>query len=266
MLPLIVGAAVLGGVWLIFGGKNSSSDGTTPKGVLTPEHEVILATALSSVDDPNQLGNLVDAFTQQELPAQAAQIQQKIDNLPNAPSVQDQAAAAFAAQQSAHEQELRDQAIASAAADLKAQTDANTAVAAAQALADNAATALAAQQADQAAQDEAAKAFAAAQDDPSQTIGDQNALGQLSGPKVSIQEQINSATESGGGILIAVVKNIPSIQMVLNSTQGLNLDVDGKKGPMTTQAIKDFQTKSGLQVDGDPGPATVKALNAALGV
>ena len=41
-------------------------------------------------------------------------------------------------------------------------------------------------------------------------------------------------------------------------------DADGVVGPKTTQAVKDFQTKSGLVSDGKVGPKTIEALNKAL--
>lgn len=41
---------------------------------------------------------------------------------------------------------------------------------------------------------------------------------------------------------------------------GYTLNIDGIFGPITTQAIKDFQTKYGLKVDGIVGPETWKAL------
>lgn len=251
MLPLIIGsAAILGGAaWLIFGKKDESAAEANPgPGVMTPAREDVLNTALTTVSDPGQLLDLGNAFAQQDLPAQAAQLNQKAADI-----TADPAAAALAAQQ------IQQQAQATQAA-----SDAATAARAQEAADQNNAAALAAQQADQAAQATAAAAFLAAQNDPSQTIGDQNALGQITGPKVTLQEQINAATESGGGILRAIVGNLPSIQMVLNAVQGINLDVDGKKGPLTAQAIKDFQSSKGLTVDGDPGPQTVNALNAAL--
>lgn len=52
------------------------------------------------------------------------------------------------------------------------------------------------------------------------------------------------------------------IQEKLNK-HGYNLDVDGKIGPESTAAIKDFQAKNGLQVDGIVGPQTWGALTKA---
>jgi Putative peptidoglycan binding domain/Transglycosylase SLT domain len=46
---------------------------------------------------------------------------------------------------------------------------------------------------------------------------------------------------------------------------GRNKDgVDGIRGPLTSAAIKKFQTQAGIRVDGDPGPETVGALNKTL--
>ena len=40
--------------------------------------------------------------------------------------------------------------------------------------------------------------------------------------------------------------------------------IDGKYGPATEQAVREFQTSSGLTVDGVAGPATLAALSQAL--
>jgi peptidoglycan hydrolase-like protein with peptidoglycan-binding domain len=52
------------------------------------------------------------------------------------------------------------------------------------------------------------------------------------------------------------------IQEQLNK-HGYNLNIDGIVGPKTTAAIKDFQTKNGLQVDGIVGTNTWGALTKA---
>ena len=55
--------------------------------------------------------------------------------------------------------------------------------------------------------------------------------------------------------------NGKDIQEQLNK-HGYNLNVDGIVGPKTTAAIKDFQTKNGLQVDGIVGTKTWGALTS----
>lgn len=56
--------------------------------------------------------------------------------------------------------------------------------------------------------------------------------------------------------------NLKEIQIALNN-HGYKLIADGLSGPNTTNAIKDFQKKSGLIADGIVGEATIKALLAS---
>jgi murein L,D-transpeptidase YcbB/YkuD len=53
------------------------------------------------------------------------------------------------------------------------------------------------------------------------------------------------------------------VQTALN-VLGEALDVDGQYGPLTTQAVKQFQTSNQLEVDGWAGDLTHAALQAAI--
>jgi len=57
--------------------------------------------------------------------------------------------------------------------------------------------------------------------------------------------------------------SVATYQALLNK-QGYNLAVDGQKGPLTTAAIRDFQSKHGLEVDGLVGPLTLGALGGTV--
>lgn len=54
-----------------------------------------------------------------------------------------------------------------------------------------------------------------------------------------------------------------TVQSKLNDL-GYGLVVDGKKGPKTEGAIRDFQAKNALKVDGIAGPVTLAALDARI--
>lgn len=53
--------------------------------------------------------------------------------------------------------------------------------------------------------------------------------------------------------------DVKALQQQLNAA-GYNLDVDGSYGPKTQAAVKDYQTKQGLQVDGIVGSQTSASL------
>jgi peptidoglycan hydrolase-like protein with peptidoglycan-binding domain len=54
---------------------------------------------------------------------------------------------------------------------------------------------------------------------------------------------------------------VANLQAALNGTYGFNLSVDGQYGPLTTAAVKAYQTKYGLSVDGQFGPHSRAAFS-----
>ena len=58
--------------------------------------------------------------------------------------------------------------------------------------------------------------------------------------------------------------NVSELQSALNA-KGASLAVDGKFGPRTLAAVKDFQASSGIAVDGVVGPETRGAMNGGSG-
>jgi len=61
--------------------------------------------------------------------------------------------------------------------------------------------------------------------------------------------------------LISCIKNL---QSTINKF-GYNLEIDGMVGPITIEAIRDFQSKNGLEVDGIVGPLTSEKLGITIG-
>jgi peptidoglycan hydrolase-like protein with peptidoglycan-binding domain len=59
-------------------------------------------------------------------------------------------------------------------------------------------------------------------------------------------------------------KNISALQEALDICGCNPGRHDGKMGPQTRDAIRDFQKKAGVGVDGDVGPQTRQALAKAL--
>lgn len=69
---------------------------------------------------------------------------------------------------------------------------------------------------------------------------------------------------SGRRILKYSKDYITDLQNMLNEVLKTNLLPDGDLGPITIEAVKQFQKKAGLVVDGDPGPVTIAALKKIL--
>lgn len=53
---------------------------------------------------------------------------------------------------------------------------------------------------------------------------------------------------------------VRGVQFILNTSFGYTLEIDGIFGPLTTEAVKDFQSKHGLTPDGVVGPLTWQKL------
>jgi hypothetical protein len=58
--------------------------------------------------------------------------------------------------------------------------------------------------------------------------------------------------------------HVKRIQLRLNAVAGAGLVADGDFGPVTKQAVVDFQTSQGLTADGEVGPVTWGALFASV--
>ncbi|MFC0673627.1 C40 family peptidase [Brachybacterium hainanense] len=56
---------------------------------------------------------------------------------------------------------------------------------------------------------------------------------------------------------------VEALQTLLNA-EGANLEVDGKFGPRTNDAVLDYQSENGLQVDGRVGPETRGSLSGGV--
>jgi peptidoglycan hydrolase-like protein with peptidoglycan-binding domain len=58
---------------------------------------------------------------------------------------------------------------------------------------------------------------------------------------------------------------VAQLQEALNKALGLSLKTDGDFGPVTTEAVKQFQRKFGIVADGVAGPVTLNALAGGAG-
>lgn len=90
-----------------------------------------------------------------------------------------------------------------------------------------------------------------------------------SGPTDTAPAQDFQPLELNEGELLGRNRNssperVTQLQEMLQN-QGLDIAVDGKFGPQTAQAVRDFQQQHDLQVDGIVGPETMGALNSQGG-
>ncbi len=72
-------------------------------------------------------------------------------------------------------------------------------------------------------------------------------------------ESLQPEAVSMGGVVDSSAWTKPTVEEIQQSLKNLNLyqgNVDGKLGPKTKQAIKDFQTQNSLTADGKVGPKT----------
>jgi Putative peptidoglycan binding domain len=118
--------------------------------------------------------------------------------------------------------------------------------------------------------------------DYSLTIGENTAKGKTDGQGL-LEEEIDPKAQSGVLTVwfrgaprrhctwslsighLDPVAQVSGIQARLNNLDFNSGPVDGIRGPITTAAVKDFQTKHNLEVDGIPGPITQKKLKEVYG-
>jgi peptidoglycan hydrolase-like protein with peptidoglycan-binding domain len=98
----------------------------------------------------------------------------------------------------------------------------------------------------------------------SQTRVHQSAVGDLVPGLADVNRKVKLGTwrSSTGAKVIQIGMKGSGVAGLQNSLNkfGANLDVDGKFGPKTDAAVKQFQLSKGLKVDGIVGPKTWKAL------
>ena len=98
--------------------------------------------------------------------------------------------------------------------------------------------------------------------EPAETVAKEQAAKEAEAKakeKAELTEALGSKTMRSG----TKGKSVESLQSALNDKLGTSLKTDGKFGPKTKAAVRDFQRQNGLKVDGVVGPATRAALIGA---
>ncbi|MEN9562902.1 MAG: hypothetical protein RIR73_1146 [Chloroflexota bacterium] len=83
--------------------------------------------------------------------------------------------------------------------------------------------------------------------------------------KHDIDEEDRVGADTWQQLLVTVQQGsqgdaVKGVQFILNNSFGYTLEIDGVFGPLTNEAVKDFQSKHGLTPDGVVGPLTWQKL------
>jgi len=83
--------------------------------------------------------------------------------------------------------------------------------------------------------------------------------------QVAVDVPVPEEAKAPAAIVLGETPDEKGIQTALKGLGLYQGEIDGKIGPKTKAAIKEFQQKNGLVADGKVGPKTWAALKAALG-